>query len=99
MVMPYQVRCQILMGDLLDAEMVRLEAVVIETLLVQPLADWPRLGSNNCTSFIRAGRFFGRGFAHDSIGSAAGVSTAASVARVWPVGAAARAAFWDSARR
>ncbi len=69
-------------ADLLNAEMIRLEAVVIKALLVQPLAHRTRLGSNNCTRFIRGGCLLGRGFAHDSTGSAAGVSTAASVARV-----------------
>ena len=69
-------------ADLLNTEMIRLEAVVIKSLLVEPLAHRTRLGSNNRTRVIRGGCLLGRGFAHDSTGSAAGVSTAASVAKV-----------------
>ena len=69
-------------ADLFNTEMIRLEAVVIKALLVQPLAHRTRLGRNNRTRVIRGGCLLGRGFAHDSTGSAAGVSTAASVAKV-----------------
>ena len=85
--------------DLLNADVVWLEHIVIKTLLGEPLTHGADRGGNDRRTVVSLLGFGYRRFAHDSTGSAAGVRTAASVARVWPVGAAARAAFCVSARR
>ena len=82
--------------DLLHADVIGSKQRVVEALARQPGADRSGL---RCLKRRLFGRLVCRGFSHDSTVSAAGASTAASVARVWPAGAAARAAFCVSALR
>ena len=68
--------------DLLDADVIGFEHLMLKALLLQPLAHRPGRWGDNRRGVLGGGRRIRRGFAHDSTASGAGVRTAASVASV-----------------
>ena len=68
--------------DLLDADVIRFQHLMLKALLLQPLAHRPSCWGDNRRGVLGGGRRIRRGFTHNSTASGAGVRTAASVASV-----------------